>query len=195
MCHWLRAEGKFWNALVRADAEIAEKVREGGCRHCGGRLHRADYPRKPRGELGEVEEAFCRRPSFCCSQCRRRVTPPSVRFLGRKVYVGQLVIAACLCWQAVRGAVGKRVGIVPRKTVRRWMAWWKGTVPETSFWKAARGFFMPPVDVGELPRSLVERFGQSIEALGRALGFVSPLTTRSARCARVEVFRAEDGAW
>ncbi len=111
MCHWLRAEGKFWKALVRTDEQVAEKVREKGCQHCGGRLHRADYPRKPRGELGEAEGAFCRRHRFCCSQCRRRATPPSVRFLGRKVYVGQLVVAACLCWQAAMGAVGKRVGL------------------------------------------------------------------------------------
>ena len=67
------------------------------CRYCGGPLHRGDYPRKPRGGLSpSAAEAFGRRFSLCCGRegCRRRATPPSVRFLGRRVYVGAVVIVA-----------------------------------------------------------------------------------------------------
>lgn len=195
MCHWLSAEGKFWSRLLCADAQVAEKVRESGCRHCGGPLHRADYPRKPRGELGDAEAAFCRRHSFCCGTCRRRTTPPSVRFFGRKVYVGQLVVAACLAWQAVRGAVKKRVGIVPLRTVLRWLAWWRQDMPQTRLWKAERAFLLPPVMLEELPRSLVGRFGKGLSAISMTLSFLSPLTTQSASFTRVDLVHAEDGVW
>ena len=61
-----------------------------------GPLHRSDYPRKPRGGPALPAEQE-RRFSLCCAVCRRRTTPPSVRFLGPKVYYGAVVIlAACL---------------------------------------------------------------------------------------------------
>ncbi len=195
MSHPWEGTAKFWQGLICWDEQVAEKIRERGCQHCGGPLHRADYPRKPRGELGEAEEAFCRRRSFCCGHCRRRATPPSVRFLGRKVYVGQLVVVACLVFQELRGAVGKRVGIVPRRTVLRWMTWWRETMPQTSFWLASRAFLMPPAEASELPRALVQRFGNGLEGIARTLSFVSPLTTGWASSVRVDVFHAEDGAW
>ena len=60
-------------------------------------MHRAFYPRKPRG-LFEAEWAESRRHSFCCGRegCRKRHTPSSVRFLGRRVYVGVVVVVAAL---------------------------------------------------------------------------------------------------
>ena len=59
-----------------------------GC-DCGGKLHRADYERKARG-VPQWDKCY----SFCCDQedCRRRRTPESVRFLGRKVYAGLIVV-------------------------------------------------------------------------------------------------------
>ena len=75
--------------LRNLDEKLAAEARERGC-PCGGQLHRACYPRKPRGAPREVEEdkAYRQRLSFCCAKegCRRRTTPPSVLFLGRKVY-------------------------------------------------------------------------------------------------------------
>ena len=57
--------------------------------YCGGKLHRADYDRKPRGG-----PQWDRRYSFCCDEedCRRRRTPESVRFLGSRVYAGLIVV-------------------------------------------------------------------------------------------------------
>ena len=49
-----------------------------------GPLHQAHYERKPRdAPLIWMEEKS--RFSFCCGHCRRRCTPASVRFLGRRV--------------------------------------------------------------------------------------------------------------
>jgi hypothetical protein len=49
---------------------------------------------KPRGRACHVGPAHDRRFSFCCAVdgCRRRATPPSLRFLGRKVYLAAVVV-------------------------------------------------------------------------------------------------------
>src|SRR5690606_40488518 len=88
---------QFLQCLEALDEAVAERVRVGRCRHCGGRLDRADYPRKPRGgSLAPGAEAWSKRLSLCCAQegCRRRATPPSVRFLGRRVYAEVVVVLA-----------------------------------------------------------------------------------------------------
>src|SRR5258708_4320763 len=90
---------EFFGRLVAIDEALLARVRKRACRHCGGALHRGDYARKPRGgRLANVAEAFCRRFSLCCSRegCRRRTTPPSVRFLGRRVYVGAVVVVGSI---------------------------------------------------------------------------------------------------
>ncbi len=194
MSHPWAVPAKFWQRLVVADELIAEKTQSKGCQHCGGPLHRANYPRKPRGELGDAEEAFSTRRSFCCGHCRKRTTPPSIRFLGRKVYVGQLVVVACLVWQELAGAVGKVVEGVPRRTVLRWLVWWRQTMPTTGFWKHARALLMPPVEEPQLPRSLVERFASGLDGFAQTLAFVAPLTTESASYVRGDLPHAEDGA-
>jgi len=35
--------------LEKVDADLAQEACEKGCLHCQGKLHRADYDRKPRG--------------------------------------------------------------------------------------------------------------------------------------------------
>jgi len=82
-------------ALLLFDRDLAEGYRLEGC-PCGGSLHRAAYVRKPRGVPWGLPEGFCIRESFCCSRegCRRRLTPPSLRFLGRRVYLGAVVVVA-----------------------------------------------------------------------------------------------------
>jgi hypothetical protein len=87
--------GEFFEGLVAMDVAIVERATARSCRYCGGRLHRGDYPRKPRGGLiGRAGESFRRRFSLCCGRegCRRRSTPPSVRLLGRRVYLGAVVM-------------------------------------------------------------------------------------------------------
>ena len=44
---WI-ASDKFCERLEAVDVALAARVQSGGCAHCGGRLDRGDYPRKPR---------------------------------------------------------------------------------------------------------------------------------------------------
>ena len=93
MYHDLPRTARFWSFLLTVDQDLAEETRKKAC-PCGGRLHSANYLRKPRGTPVRLPEQECLRFSFCCDRdgCRKRATPPSVRFLGRKVYLGAIVI-------------------------------------------------------------------------------------------------------
>ena len=92
MYHDLPRSASFWSFLLAVDEDLAAETRKKGC-PCGGRLHCANYPRKPKGTPAQLPEPQRLRLSFCCDRdgCRKRVTPPSVRFLGRKVYLGAIV--------------------------------------------------------------------------------------------------------
>jgi len=81
--------------LLRIDHYLAARRRADGCQ-CGGALHRADYPRKPRGCPVEVRDDHSSRLSFCCAVCRRRATSMSVRFLARRVYFALAVVARAI---------------------------------------------------------------------------------------------------
>jgi hypothetical protein len=74
----------------------------------------------------------------------------------------------------------KRLG-VSRRTLWRWRSWWREAFPGSDFWKAARGRFMPPLNDGSLPASLLASFTDEDERsrLIRALSFLAPLTTQS----------------
>ena len=90
MYHDLPRTARFWSFLLTVDQDLAEETRKKAC-PCGGRLHSANYLRKPRGTPVRLPEQECLRFSFCCDRdgCRKRATPPSVRFLGRKVYLAR----------------------------------------------------------------------------------------------------------
>ncbi len=190
MSYEFEADASFLQLLVVIDQRIAGQVRAQGCVHCGGPLHRGDYVRKPRGLPRMLEAAFSSRHSWCCGWCRKRCTPPSVRFLGRKVYVGWLVLVAVMRW-----LVGIVSSSVPRRTVRRWRHWWQGGFSASSFWDASQGLFAPPPPAtSQLPTSLVDRFTGSVpQRLRFALAFVAPTTTVSASWVQVILGHAEDG--
>ena len=167
------SEEKFFASLVEWDAQQAEAVRVLGC-PCGGRLDRADYPRKPRGVPAQWDEAFSYRRSFCCARegCRRRRTPASVRFCGRRVYIAAIVLACCAEW----------LSWAPMRTTRRWLSYFRGSFVGSGFWREWRARLMPPVSESELPGSLLGRFlGAKSSSLLRALSFLSPMTTISSR--------------
>ena len=184
MSHIAELEAKYLAALGEIDAACAKRVQEGGCVHCGGVLDRADYPRKPRGDLGEAAGAYELRRSFCCRRegCRRRATPPSLRFLGRKVYIAVLVIVASAAARASSMGSVRHVQGVPVRTVRRWLTWWEAVFALSAFWLEARAFFAVPVEARSLPASLLSRFrGERSEALVKMLRFMSPITTTSVK--------------
>ena len=187
----LLGEGKLYEALGRIDVDLAARARSAGC-DCGGVLHCANYPRKPRGGPDNLGAGYAYRSSFCCATdgCRKRVTPPSVRFLGRKVYLAAVVLLVSVMRQ---GPTPTRVARlhellgVGECTLRRWRKWWQQIFCEGSFWRTARARFMPPVAAATLPLGLWERFaGDGPDRLRDLLRFISPITTTT--CPR----RSED---
>lgn len=169
---------------LRVDKDLAAQAVAEGCPLCRAALHCANYERKPRGGREEASREETLRFSFCCARegCRKRMTPPSVRFLGRRVYLEVVVILAV----AMRhGATPKRVGWIREhlgvsgRTLDRWRKWWREIFTATAFWKRARGLFQQPVEERDLPFSLVEYFGVSTGGLARLidlLKFLSPIT-------------------
>lgn len=182
MYQTLLTDSSLYTFLLKLDVDLAAECRKAGC-SCGGRLHSAIYPRKPRGNPPDVEEDYSWRYSFCCAQegCRQRCTPASFRFLGRKIYVAAVVVLI----SALRhGTTPKRMAKlralvgVSRRTVERWREWWRNGFVRTRFWKAARGRLRKPIDKNALPLSLLEAF-PSIEEKTRLidlLRFILPLT-------------------
>jgi hypothetical protein len=148
---------------------------------CAGVLHRAAYPRKPRGPA-TVPAGYDRRHSFCCDVdgCRKRVTPPSVRFLGRRVFVGAVVVLASALRHGLTAARVRRLREalgVSRRTLERWRAWWRETFADSPWWRGLRGRFAPPVATATLPRSLLARFGgDGMTPLVKLLELLAPIT-------------------
>ena len=179
MCHALLQDIKFFQLLVRIDEEFAQQTRAGGCA-CGGSLHRANYPRKPRGCPAEIRTDFEQRLSFCCNTCRKRTTCMSVRFLGRRVYLGlAMVLMSARLTQssAITTRVAQTMGVSLR-TLQRWRQWWQLQFPLTGLWQAMCARFMPAVQAGLLPSSLIQRFGDcTAQTMTRLLVFLSPITT------------------
>lgn len=182
MYHELLGDARFWSFLLDVDRDLARTARAHAC-PCGGRLHRADYPRKPRGGPEDLPVACLSRFSFCCERdgCRKRVTPPSVRFLGRRVYLGAVVILVAAMRQ---GPTPRRIRELSkrfdadRRTINRWRAFWQEYFPLTTFWKVARGRLVPTVKVDVLPLALLEAFVSKQDRSGwkKLLLFLSPIT-------------------
>lgn len=186
MCHAFVSDSRFYRFLFRLDQEIATEVQREGCAHCGGRLHVACYPRKPRGIRGALDESGKIRLSFCCASdgCRRRCTPPSVRFLGRKVYLGALVVLVMAMEHGLsakrRQQLIEQLDLYPQ-TLARWRRWWRSIFPASRCWQANQGDFMPPVEVSQLPGALLGRLGGTHlwHRVCLLLRLLAPLSTTS----------------
>lgn len=186
MCHSILASARLFALLLHVDEELAEAARVGGCLVDGGRLHRGDFERKPRGALTTLGRRARIRFSFCCSnrECRKRVTPPSVRFLGRRVYLGAVVV---LLSTMRHGATARRqarlhelFGVAPR-TVQRWRRWWRERFVQTPCWKRLRGLLRDAADVCTFPDDLLGRMrGEGEERLVGLLRLLTPLSTKTA---------------
>jgi hypothetical protein len=184
MYHELFRDASFWAFLFSVDEDLAKVTREAGC-PCGGRLHGANFPRKPRGGCRKLPESYSYRLSFCCERegCRKRKTPPSARFLGRRVYLGAVVVLVAAMRQ---GPSPRRVRELSElfgadsRTIARWRKFWCEHFPQTPFWKVARSRLVPGLAIADLPRALLEAFihsKDSREDWERLLRFLAPITT------------------
>jgi len=184
MYHKLLADATFWAFLFSIDQDLAIACQAEKCPVCGGHLHRANYPRKPRGP-DNLPDEYRLRLSFCCSRdgCRKRMTPPSVRFLGRKVYLGAIVILVSAMRQGPTPRrlreLTRRFG-VSRRTIYRWRDFWNDHFPRTEFWHVARARLLPVHEIVDLPRSLLQALVHGEEdraGWANLLRFLAPITT------------------
>jgi hypothetical protein len=156
VCHAVLQDPDFFLFLLRIDEEFAAATRGAQCQHCGGVLHSARYPRKPRG------------------------CPASVRFFGRRVYLAVVLTQISAPGSATAQHLASVLGI-PLRTLQRWRAWWSRDFLRTPFWQSMRERFMTPILAEGLPRSLLERFeaGTPTQQLVLLLRFLAPLSTRA----------------
>jgi hypothetical protein len=178
----LLRDPRFYAMKLRIDRALLGEARSRACERCGGALHTSDFKRKARGGPAKLGDDADVRFSLCCAdrECRKRHTPPSLRFLGRKVYLGAVVVLVSAMRHGATPARMRQLREhfgVSRRTVERWRRWWRETFAESPFWRAAAAAFQPPTEPGRLPQSLLERFAGDGEArLLALLRFLGPIT-------------------
>ena len=178
----LLADASFHRLLLTMDHDVAADCRARGCGRCGGKLHSGRFRRKPRGLPAGLDEDYYQRFSFCCAvrECRKRATPASLRFLGRKVYLATVVVLVSALQHGVTAVRLRRLSAalgIDRRTVMRWRQWWLSSFATGRFWQAASAAFMPPADATQLPGSLLDRFSGDVEhRLLALLRWLAPIT-------------------
>ena len=107
-----------------------------------------------------------------------------MRFLGRRVYAGLVVVLITAMLHGLKPARVRRIREalqIDSRTLKRWRQWWLDNFVRSSFWKAARARFMPLVCEQTLPWSLWLSF--ELEGHHRSLAvleFLRPITTPAA---------------
>jgi len=160
--HELLFSPRFFEFMLKIDGTIAEEAARNGCFFCGGPLHRANFNRSGHGLPPGCSDDCRLRFSFCCGKkgCRHRLTPQSVRFLRRRVFVALSLVLMPILSQ---GATSSRIRMirnrinVSRQTLDQWRRWWKEDFLCSRFWQEGSGQHFS-VNVGELPQSLIESF-------------------------------------
>ncbi len=181
MCQAVLQDPAFFGFLLHIDQDHAASVRALGCAFCNGPLHVGDFARKPRGGPGSALVDIIR-ISFCCGHCRLRCTPASVRFLGRRVYWGAVVLLAtalCSGLNLRRGQqLTEQLG-VPTLTLLRWRQWWLSGFTGTAVWQELRGRLLPPLAATDLPAGLLQRVvaADAPAAMAMILRWLAPLST------------------
>jgi hypothetical protein len=107
----------------------------------------------------------------------------SVRFLGRRVYAGLVVVGhGDDPWPEARTGPSDPGSIANRLAHGEgWRQWWLDNFVRSSFWKAARARFMAPLCQRTLPLSLWLSFElEERQRLLAVLQFLKPITTPTA---------------
>jgi hypothetical protein len=148
---------------------------------CFGNLNQSNYPRKPRGVPEGTHPDYHIRFSLCCSTegCRKRFTPPSMRFLSRKVYSSVVILLIFLFKpetdesriEQINTLLGTTLSV---ETLRRWRHFWTKDVPQTHTWKRLPVHRILSQD---LPISLLALFQETgKQSLLMGLKLILPLT-------------------
>jgi hypothetical protein len=107
-----------------------------------------------------------------------------VRFLGRKVYLGVIVLLVTALEHGLtakrRRGLTESLDIWPQ-TLSRWRSWWREVFPASRCWQTERGNFMPPVESSQLPGALLGRLtGKDLRLrLCQCLVLLAALTSAS----------------
>ena len=185
MLHEMVFNVEFFACLAAIDAQMAAQLAAQGCPFCGGPLHQGNYLRKPRGALlAPGGEQYALRYSLCCGwrDCRRRVLPPSLRFLGRRVYLEVVVLFAIVVVQLVKAfrRASATTGVPPRP-LRRWGVWWVESFPASPTWAELKARFIPPPpDETFLPAALLDRLERDLTATTAPEGVTLPTLAQQA---------------
>jgi len=175
--------GKLWLLLLAFDEDLAEKARLKACPLCQERLHHANYQRKSRGGPSELDDSHALRFSFCCYECRKRLTPPSIRFFGRKVYFGVIFLLISAMLGGASPERRRRLQDIcgaDARTLGRWKTWWETAFAQSNFWKdlSARLAFISS-SVVPLSRLLIRslKIHTLLESLVGVLELLLPMTS------------------
>ena len=171
---------KSWEKLYNLDKEEAQRVKKRNCLDCGGKLDSSNYLRKPRGF--ETQKRFEVRFSFCCRNCRKRHTPKSLRFLGRKVYWFFVVVLSSYQVEQRQESIFKLSNLLRlcERTLCRWIWQWNSRVAFSSIWKKLKGLLQLPLLGDKFITELWSHFELSEDKLEtkilHLLNFLSPLS-------------------
>ncbi len=161
--------------LQRIDIDLADQQQKAGCQFCGGPLHYSPYQRKPRGGPDELPEDLFIRFSLCCGneECRRRTLPPSTLFMDRKVYFRVVILLLLTLRQNKpqeysKASLMRMVG-VSRKSINRWLQYFRDIFPQSNLWKTVRGVVVSTVQNHKLPGSLTGYYLQHSQTTEKAV--------------------------
>ncbi|MCD6388090.1 MAG: hypothetical protein J7L69_01675 [Desulfobulbaceae bacterium] len=164
----------LFQLLHRIDIDLADQQQKAGCPYCGSSLHYSNYLRKPRGGP-ELQEELSVRFSLCCSKekCRRRTLPKSTIFMDRRVYFKVVILIVTTLNQKSpqeysKNMLARMLG-ADRKTINRWLKYFRDIFPDSRTWKTIRGFVSPAVANCGLPGSLVEYYLEKIKSAENAI--------------------------
>lgn len=145
MCQNILNDPTFILSIIYFDQQLAQQLQSGGCFFCNQPLDAAHYPRKPKGAPTDPKllREFVMRYSYCCRQCRKRHTPMSIRFLGRRSYLAVTIVLASAMTQGLSDSrIQKLTSLgISRQTLHRWLSWWQDKFILTPVWQAMVAHF------------------------------------------------------
>ena len=176
-------DASFHLFLNKIDQEFVEEAKEQRC-PCGGHLHQADYPRSPMGIPTFLRQWYEKRFSLCCDQCRKRTTPMSVRFFGRRWFPAPWLAFLSILTLGINerrlAQVKRYLGMtISESTWKRWRRWWRESFVITPFWQQTKGLLVTTSQsmTGPFPRVLFDLFqGKGEAKLMSLLRLLAPLT-------------------